>query len=65
MESCAPMTGLYWFPVRSNSISNIHFSAADPLIGVQDYNQLSNNWRAGNQESGNERSIYKKLLAGF
>jgi hypothetical protein len=26
---------------------------------------LADNWRAGNQESGNERSIYKKLLAGF
>jgi hypothetical protein len=28
---------------------------------------VSNNWRAGNQEFGNERSIpvYKKLLAGF
>jgi hypothetical protein len=27
--------------------------------------QLSENWRPGNQESGNEQSIYKKLLTGF
>jgi hypothetical protein len=59
------MTGLYWFPVRSNRIRNMHFSALDPLIGAQDSNHLSENWRAGNLESGNERSIYKKLLAGF
>jgi hypothetical protein len=59
------MTGLNWFSVRSNSIPSIHFSAVDPLIGAQDSNQLSDNWRAGNQESGNERSVYKKLLAGF
>jgi hypothetical protein len=65
MESCAPMAGLYWFPVRSNSISNIHFSAVDCPIGAQDSNQLSENWRPGNLESGNEHSIYKKLLTGF
>jgi hypothetical protein len=52
--------------VRNNSVRSIHFSAVDPLIGAQDSNQLSDNWRAGNQESGNERSVlYKKLLAGF
>jgi hypothetical protein len=65
MESCAPMISLYWFPVRSNGMRNNHLSAVDPLIGAQDSNHVSNNWRAGNQESGNERSIYKKLLAGF
>jgi hypothetical protein len=65
MESCAPMRGLNWFPVRSISIRSKHFSAVDPLIGAQDSNQLADNWHAGNQESGNERSIYKKLLAGF
>jgi hypothetical protein len=65
MESCAPITGLYWFPVRSNSIRNMHFSAVDPPIGVQDSNQLSDDWRPGNLESGNEQSIYMKLLTGF
>jgi hypothetical protein len=56
MESCAPMTGLYWFPVRSNSIQNMHLSAVDPLIGAQDSNQLSDNWHPRNQE----QSIYMK-----
>jgi hypothetical protein len=65
MESCAPMRGLNWFPVRSNSICSKHFSAVDPLIGAQDSNQFADNWRAGNQESGNELSEYKKLLAGY
>jgi hypothetical protein len=65
MEFCAPMRGLNWFPVRSNSIRGKHFSAVDPLFGAQDSSQLADNWRAGNQESGNEHSIYKKLLAGF
>jgi hypothetical protein len=54
MESCAPMTGLYWFLVKSNSISEMPFSAVDPPIGAQDSNQLSKNWRPGNNESGNE-----------
>jgi hypothetical protein len=65
MDSCAPMTGLYWFPVRSNSIRNLPCSAVDPPIGAQDSNPLSENWRPGNQESGNEQSIYKKLLTAF
>jgi hypothetical protein len=65
MESCAPMTGLYWFPVRSNSIRKLPCSAVDSPIGAQDSNQLSENWRPGNKESGNEQSIYKKLLTGF
>jgi hypothetical protein len=34
-------------------------------IGAQDSNQLSDNWRPGNQESGNENSMYMKLLTGF
>jgi hypothetical protein len=37
----------------------------DPPIGAQDSNQLSENWRPGNQGSGNEQSIYMKLLTGF
>jgi hypothetical protein len=65
MESSAPITGICWFPVRSNSIGKMHFSAVDPPIGAQDSNQLSDNWRPGNQESGNEHSIYMKLLTGF
>jgi hypothetical protein len=65
MESCAPIAGLYWFPVRSNSIRNLSCSAVDPPIGAQDSNQLPENWRPGNKESGNEQSIYKKLLTGF
>jgi hypothetical protein len=55
MESCAPMIGLYWFPVRSNSIRNLPCSAVDPPIGAQDSNQLSENWHPGNKESGNEQ----------
>jgi hypothetical protein len=43
----------------------MHFSAVDPPIGVQDSNQLSDNWRPGNQESGNELSKYMKLLTGY
>jgi hypothetical protein len=41
------------------------FSAVDPPIGAQDSNQMPDNWRPGNLESGNERSLYMKLLAGF
>jgi hypothetical protein len=65
MESCAPITGLYWFPERSNSIRNLPCSAVDPPIGAQDSNQLSENWHPGNKESGNEQSIYKKLVTGY
>jgi hypothetical protein len=65
MESCAPITGLYWFPVRSNSTRSMHFSAVDSPIGAQDSNQVPYNWRPGKLESGNERSLYMKLLAGF
>jgi hypothetical protein len=65
MEFCAPMRGLYWYPVRSNSICNMLFSAVYPPIGAQDSNQAPDNWRPGNQESGNERSVNMKLLAGF
>jgi hypothetical protein len=65
MESCAPMTGLYWYPVSSNSIRNMLFSAEDIPIGAQDSNQMPDNWRTGNQESGNERSVNMKLLAGY
>jgi hypothetical protein len=65
LESCAPMTGLYWFPVRSNSIQNMPCSAVDPPIGAQDSNQLSESWRSGFKESGNEQSIYKKLITGY
>jgi hypothetical protein len=65
MESCAPMTGLYWFPVRSKSIRILPCSAVDSPIGAQDSNQLSENWRPENMESGNEQSIYKKLITGF
>jgi hypothetical protein len=62
MESCAPMTGLYWFPVRSNSIQNLSCSAAlalripiyCPKIGAQE-----------TKESGNEQSIYNKLITGY
>jgi hypothetical protein len=52
------MTGFFWFPVRSKSIRNLPCSAEDPPIGAQDSNQLSENWHPGNQESGNEQSIY-------
>jgi hypothetical protein len=65
MESCTPMKGLYWYPVRSNSIHNMLFSAEDPPIGAQDSNHMPENWRPGNQESGNERSVNMKLLAGY
>jgi hypothetical protein len=65
MESCAPMTGLQWYPVRSNSISNMLFSVVDPSIGAQDTNEVPDNWRTGNQESGNEHSVNMKLLAGY
>jgi hypothetical protein len=65
LESCAPMRGRHWYPVRSNSIRNIIFSAVDPPICAQDSNQVPDNWRPGNQESGNERSVNMKLLAGF
>jgi hypothetical protein len=59
------MTGLYWCPVRSNSIRTMHFSAVDPPIGAQDSNQVPENWRPRNQESGSEHSVLMKLLAGF
>jgi hypothetical protein len=59
------MRGLQWYPVRSNSISNMLFSAVDPSIGAQDSNEVPYNWRTGNQESDNERSVNMKLLEGF
>jgi hypothetical protein len=65
MESCAPITGLYWFPVRSNSISKMPFSAVDSPFGAQDTSQLSENWRPGFQECGNEPHLYTELLTGF
>jgi hypothetical protein len=65
MESCAPMTGLYWCPVKSNSISKMPFSAVDLPIGAQDSNQMSKNLRQGFQECGNEPHVYTELLTGF
>jgi hypothetical protein len=35
------------------------------LIGSQDTNKSSEVWRSGNQDSGNELSIYIALIASY
>jgi hypothetical protein len=60
-----PITGLHWYPGRSNSTQNIPYFAVEPPIGVQDTGHMSEDWRSGRQASDNELTLYKELFPGF
>jgi hypothetical protein len=47
-----PITGLHWYPGRSNRTQHIPYFAVEPPIGVQDTRHMSEDWRFGRQASG-------------
>jgi hypothetical protein len=59
LESYAPITRAYWYPVLSRTPNR----AGVAPIGEQDTDQTFDDWRPGYQESGNELSL--ALLAGY
>jgi hypothetical protein len=65
MEPEPPITGLHWYPGRSNHTQNSPYFAVEPPIGVQDTRHMSEDWRFGRQASDNEHTLYIELYPGF
>jgi hypothetical protein len=65
MSSEAPITGLHWYPRRSNRTQNLAYSVVEPPIGAQDTRHMSEDWRSWRQAFNNELSLYIELLPRF
>jgi hypothetical protein len=65
MEPELPITGLHWYPGRSNRTQNSPYFAVEPPIGVKDTCHMSEDWRFGRQAYDNEHTLYIELFPGF
>jgi hypothetical protein len=65
MEPEPPITGLHWYPGRSNRTQKSPYFAVEPPVGVSDSNQSSYGWRPGFQVSDNELALYIELFPGY